>query len=777
MSNQTVKKKAKKQKRNPWILRLILLFWFGLILSVVAIYGILFATSQGVFGKLPDVKDLDNPDINVASEIYSADGVLIDRYEKEKRIPIVYSDIPQHLVEALYSREDARYRTHTGVDGRALLRAIFRGATDGGGSTITQQLAKQLFSKRPHNKIERIKQKLKEWVVATQLEKRYTKDEIITMYLNKFDFIYRANGIAAAARTYYQKELKDLNLNESATLIAMLKNPIIYNPVRHPEKAKHERNVVINQMVKYEYLDEDEAEKIKKESLNLNFKMMESSIKETYSAYFKYAMRRELEAYLKEYEDKYGIEYNLYRDGLKIYTSIDSKMQKMGEKAIKKHLKKMQRTFFATQKGRKRAPFYGISEAKRQRIFEAAMRRTEVYAHLKKSGKTEEQILEEFNKPRDSVSFFTWEGKRYEKNKSLMDSIIYHKHIIQAGLMSMDPKDGTIKAWVGGIDWDYFKYDHVKQAKRQVGSTFKPLVYATAIHQMNYSPCHRISNKRLKVGSWRPKNAGYPYTDALSLRKALAHSVNMVTIRLILESGPEAVIQLAREMGIKNDIPKNATIALGSADLTLYEMVGAYGTFANSGIYVKPEIILQVVDKNGKIIKEHQPETREIFNEEVTYTMIDLMKGVVKMGTGKGIRRYGISSEVAGKTGTTNDGADSWFMGMVPNLVTGVWVGNEDPFAHFNTALSQGAKMALPIWAYYMKSVYKDGKRLGIKSSDKFQKPKGIEDKWDCENMSSFYDFGELGNVSSDNSQEAYIPEEETVNEMLTSDNDSVSFE
>lgn len=768
--------KNKTKKKNPWVWRLIALFWGLLIASVLGIAGILYSVSEGMLGPLPDVEQLENPDINVASEIYSSDGILMDKFEKEQRIPVNFKDIPEHMVKALYAREDVRFNEHSGIDGEAVLRAVFAGGQQGGGSTITQQLAKQLFTiKRSKDKLEAVKQKLKEWVVATQLEQRYTKEEIIAMYLNKFDFIYRANGVEAAAQTYFQKNVQDLDVDEAAMLIAMLKNPVYYNPVDHPERAKNERNIVLRQMLKYGFLNPQEFSQYSEKPLGINFKMLKSSIKETYSAYFKYTMRKELEDYFEKFADKFGVHYDLYRDGLKIYTSIDSRMQKMAEQSIKEHLANEQKLFFQVQKGRSLAPFYDISSAKRKEILEAAMRRTEVYKNMHAQGIDEEKIREEFYKPRESVQFFTWEGKEYRKNKSWMDSIIYHKHIIEAGLMAMNPKDGTIKAWVGGIDWDYFKYDHVKQARRQVGSTFKPFVYATAIHQMNYSPCHQVSNERFKSGNWEPKNANGRYGGTLSLRDGLAHSVNVISARLISESGPEAVIQLAKDLGIKSPIPNNLTIALGSSDITLYEMVGAFSTFANGGIYIKPEFILSIEDKNGKIIKDFEPETREVLSEEVAFTMIDLLEGVVEKGTASGVRRYGITGEVGGKTGTTNAGSDSWYIGLTPNLVTGVWVGNEDRAAHFPGWHSQGAKMALPIWAYFMQKVYKEGKEFGISQKDKFEKPEDIERKWDCSSVNSgFYDFGNIGNYQQPQKTQS---REKSVNEILSSSNDTISFE
>ncbi len=766
--------KTKTQKpKNKWVTRFILYFWLALISMVLAVSGVVYGTSKGMLGKLPDVKELENPEINVASEIISSDGVVIDRYELEKRIPITYQDIPTHMVQALYAREDERYDDHSGVDGKAVLRAVFSGGSDGGGSTITQQLAKQLFSDPPTNKFERIKQKLKEWVVAAQLEKRYTKEEILTMYLNKFDFIYRAHGIEAAAQTYYQKPAKDLTLNESAMLIAMLKNPVLYNPISHPEAAKKQRNVVLNQMLKLGYINRAEYDDLKEQPLNTNFKMLQSSVKESYSAYFKYALKEELNEYFEMYEKKYGIKYDLYRDGLKIYTSIDSRMQKMAENAMKKHLKGLQQRFFAEQKGRQTAPFYNINLAKAEGIFDAAMRRTEMYKNMKARGMSEDSIRMEFERPRDSVKFYTWDGAIYKENQSWMDSIKYHKHIIQSGLMSMDPRDGTIKAWVGGIDYDYFKYDMVKQGKRQVGSTFKPLVYATAINQMNYTPCHRISNMPFRSGTWKPKNASGKYSASLSLREGLAHSVNMISARLISESGPKAVIQLARDLGIESPIEENLTISLGTPSISLYEMVGAFSTFANKGVYIKPEIVMSIEDKNGKILKDFEPLTREVVNEDVAYTMIDLMKGVVERGTGKGIRRYGVSAEVAGKTGTTDEGSDSWFIGATPHLVTGVWVGNEDRAAHFRGWQSQGAKMALPIWGYYMQEVYKQGSELGVRQSDKFEKPEGIDDRWDCSSLQGFNDFGDVASIHDLQTKEEH---EKSVNEMMSADNDTIDF-
>ena len=745
--NKQNKTETKKAKKPFSVKRMLLVVWSLFLIGILGVFLLFLGVSKGALGEMPDIQELENPDIYVSSEIYSSDGVLLDRFETEKRIPVTYNDLPEHLVNALLAREDIRFKTHAGIDPRSTVRALTSAGGQGGASTISQQLAKLLFTgERSKSKVGRVIQKLKEWVVAVELEKRYTKEEIISMYLNKFDFIYNANGIELASKVYFNTTTENLTLGQSAMLVAMLKNPVFYNPLRSPDRAKNERDVFINQIVKYNYLTKEDATAEKSKPIGVDHQEI-NSISESYSAYYKHELRREVEAYLKDMEKETGKKYNLYKDGLKIYVTLDSRLQKKAEDAVAKHLKSIQKTFFAEQKNNPKAPFYGLSEEKRQRIFERSMRNTDLYRHMKKIGKTDEEILEEFNRKRDSVRVFTWDGIEYKKDISLMDSIKYHKHILQAGLMSMDPTDGTIKAWVGGINWDYFKYDHVKQARRQVGSTFKPFVYVTAINQMNYTPCNTISNDRFSIGNWHPRNANGKYGGSQDLKTALAFSTNVVTARLIAQTGVEPVIQVARDLGVESPISKDYTIALGSADLTVYEMVGAMSAFANGGIYIKPELIVRIEDKTGRILKDYQPLTREVVNEYVAYTMLDLMKGVTDRGTGKWVRtRYGINAEVASKTGTTNDNSDGWFMGLTPNLVTGVWVGAEDRFAHFrSTGQGQGAATALPIWAYYMQSVYKEGSKFGVLPTDKFEKPEDIDEKWDCSSLTGFNTYGSMG--------------------------------
>jgi len=743
MENKNNTKKVTKTKKDAsFFKRAIKFLWLGFFAVVLGIAGIFWAASNGWLGEIPNVRDLENPDIYVSSEIISSDGVLLDRFETERRTPVDYKDLPPHLVDALLAKEDVRFFDHPGIDAKAAMRAVTSAGEAGGGSTITQQLAKQLYTKDPSsNVLKRGLQKLKEWVTSVQLEKLYTKEEIIAMYFNKFDFIYGAKGVESASKVYFNKTTKDLDVVEAATLVSMFQNPVAFNPIKHPETSKEKRNLVIDQMVKYNKISKEDGERYKAMPLVTDRQYITEQ-DETYSAYFKTALRKEIEDWLVDYEKETGKTYNLDKDGLKIYVTLDSRMQLIAEEAVKKHLQSVQEKFFAEQRGRKLAPFYNVTEQKRQQIFDQAVKRTDLYKKMKDEGKSDEEIKVEFSTPRDSVKFFTWNGVKYMKNQSLMDSIEYHKHILQAGLMSMDPKDGTIKAWVGGINWDYFKFDHVKQARRQVGSTFKPFVYATAINQLGLTPCHTISNERIP-GKWSPRNANGNYGGSQSLRTALAQSTNIIAARLIMQTGVEPVIQMTRDLGVESPITNDPTIALGSADLSLYEMVGALSAFANGGIYIKPQLILRIEDKQGKVIKDYTPTTREVVNEYVAYTMIDLMKGVSDGGTGSWIRsKYGITSEVAGKTGTTNENSDGWYMGLTPNLVTGVWVGAEDRFAHFaGTAMGQGAATALPIWAYYMQGIYKNGNTFGVLASDKFEKPADIDSRWDCKSLTGFHQY------------------------------------
>jgi len=644
----------------------------------------------------------------------------------------------------LQAKEDERFKEHSGIDLQSVARAVaFRGQR-GGGSTITQQLAKLLFTgTASQNKIQRSFQKLKEWVVAVSLEKRYTKEEIITLYFNKFDFVNNANGIEMASRIYFNKKTSQLTLPEAATFVSMLEAPVANNPLRNPERAKRRRDVVLDQMLKTGYLDQQTYEQAIATPIKTDFHPIKT-IDDGYSAYYKFYLRKEIDQYVKDFEKKTGKSLNLFKDGLKIYTTLDSKMQKYAEEAIKEHLTDLQKRFDAEQRGRKQRPFYLINDKQINTIMTNAMRRTGRYKQLKNAGVPEDSILIEFKKPIKTTRF-TWNGEE-EVEMSPWDSIRYHKQIAQAGLMSMVPGTGEIKAWVGGIDWQHFQYDHIKQGKRQVGSTFKPFVYATAIMKLGMTPCSTVSNATYTKGSWRVLGSG----GHLTLKDALAHSKNPVAVRLIEMTGVKSVIQTARDLGVTEEIPNEYAVALGSSDITIYEMLGAYSTFANYGNYIKPEMIWRIEDANGRIITEIKPVMKEVMNELYAYTMIDLMKGVTEYGTASGeLGRRGVPKgvEIAGKTGTTQNNSDGWFMGITPYLATGVWVGWEDRATHFRgTGEGQGAKMALPIWAIYMKKVWAD-KSLGITMEDKFVKPSNWTGS--CSDLQGLGGYGDDGGLQT----------------------------
>ncbi|RKS96426.1 penicillin-binding protein 1A [Chryseobacterium defluvii] len=764
----------KKNKKNTSWKKWVKFIWLGLIAVVLGISALFFAVSQGFLGEMPDVKELENPDIYVASEIYSADGVLLGKFEKEKTQPIVYKDLPPFLVYALQAKEDERFKEHSGIDLQSVARAVVYGGGRGGGSTITQQLAKLLFTNgASQNKIERAFQKLKEWVVAVSLEKRYTKEEIVTLYFNKFDFLYNANGIEMASRIYFNKTTSQLTLPEAAMFVAMLENPVKNNPMRNPERAKARRDVVLEQMLKTGYIDQATHDKAAATPITLDYHPIKN-INDDYSAYYKFYLKKEIDNYLQDYEKQTGKKLNLYKDGLKIYVTLDSKMQKYAEEAIKEHLTDLQKRFDAEQRGRKQRPFYYLNDKQINDVMVQAMKRTGRYKQLKAAGVSEDSIMMEFKKP-IKTSRFTWNGEE-EVEMSPWDSIRYHKQIAQAGLMSMVPGTGEIKAWVGGIDWQHFQYDHIKQGKRQVGSTFKPFVYATAIMKLGMTPCSAVSNGTYNHKGWHVPGRG----GMLTLKDALAHSQNPVAARLIEMTGVDAVIQTARDLGVTEEIPRNNTIALGSSDITIYEMLGAYSTFANYGNYNKPEMIWRIEDANGRVIKEVNVEPKEVMNPLYAYTMIELMKGVAQYGTASGeLGRKGISKdvEIAGKTGTTQNNSDGWFMGITPKLATGAWVGWEDRATHFfGTGEGQGARMALPIWAIFMKKVWAD-KTLGISPDDKFVKPSEWKDGCsDLQGLNTGYgDDGGLQTIDEIKNPKPVDPtpknnpekKEESVNENL----------
>lgn len=736
------------EKKTTDFSKYIKWFW-GIILGGFLFVCLLFLlASWGVFGALPTFEELENPENNLATEIISSDGKTLGKYAVENRTPIKYKDIPESMVKALVATEDERFYEHSGIDFRGTARAVLKPGS-GGASTITQQLAKMLFTgKASRNIFKRVLQKVKEWVVAVKLERQYTKEEIITMYLNKYDFLNQAVGVRSAARIYFGKEPKELDVEESAMLVGMLKNSSLFNPLRRKEMVKQRRNVVLKQMNRNEFITQQQKDSLQKLGLGLNINREGHS--DGLATYFREHLRSILKEWVKEHPKPNGEEYNIYRDGLKIYTTIDSRMQKYAEEAVYEHMANLQTYFDKEQKRNKNAPFYDINKKEIEKIIRRAKQNSDRYKQMKAAGKSEKEIDKVFNTATD-MRIFTWKGER-DTVMTPYDSIRHYKYFLRSGLVSIEPQTGHIKAWVGGINHRYFKYDAVEQQKRQVGSTFKPFVYATAINQLKMSPCDKLPNTpytipKEKYGmpeDWTPKNAGGKYGGELTLKEALAKSINVITAQLIDKVSPINVVRLAESSGITSKLEANPSIALGAIDLSLLEMVSAYSTFANKGLRVSPLMITRIEDKNGTVLEEFVPETKEVLSEESAYVILDLMQGVTKLGSGARLRStwtsggdavtgfpYKFTNPIAGKTGTTQNQSDGWFMGIVPNLATGVWTGGEDRATHFaGLKYGQGATMSLPTWAIFMRKCYED-KTLEV-SKENFEKPKDISINLDC---------------------------------------------
>jgi len=752
--------KKRKKKVMPKKYRVFYYgFWALFIIGFSSIFGLFYFASTGRLGEMPDFRQLENPNTNLASQIISSDNKVLGKIHfGENRIPIEYKDLPQDLIDALISTEDERFYSHSGIDFKATLRAIVFLNKRGGASTISQQLARQLFvGVRSKNIFEAITQKAKEWVLAVRLEKQYTKEEIITMYLNIYDFGYNGDGIKSASDIFFDKDLDSLKIEESAVLVGMLKNSSYYNPLRRPELVKSRRNVVFGQMRKNNHLNDRELDSLKQLPLGVNY--TPQSHREGLATYFRAYLQEFMKDWTKENTKEDGSKYNLYLDGLKIYTTINHEMQGYAEESVKAHMTNLQREFFNqnTPKLNPTAPFLEIEEEDQEMIFKRAMKRSERWRKMRISGKSEEEMFESFQKP-VSMRIFSWDGDIDTIMKPI-DSIRYYKHFMQVGMMSMEPQTGHVKAWVGGINYKHFQYDHVKQGKRQIGSTFKPFLYATAIDQLKLSPCDSLPdaiyciepNKFGNPEPWCPTNSSDKYGGFRTLKNALANSKNTISAQLMDKVGPKPVADLARNLGIDSFIPDVPAIALGTPDLSVYEMVGAYGAFANQGIYVKPTMITRIEDKNGALLYQANPETKDVISQESAYVTVNLLEGVTKFGSGARLRHdipeeernpvyrdvvtgypYKFQNAIAGKTGTTQNQSDGWFMGMVPNLVTGVWVGAEDRATHFETiAYGQGATMALPIWGLYMKKCY-ESEALGISTED-FIAPEVLNIPLDCE--------------------------------------------
>ena len=703
----------------------------------------LFLASSGAWGDLPDFHELENPETNLATEIMSADNKILGKYFYENRTHVEYSDLSPDLINALIATEDERFFNHSGIDFIALIRVVKGIITNntslGGGSTITQQLAKMFFSKKPSSRIDRVKQKFKEWIIAVRIERQYSKEEIIAMYLNRFDFLNLAVGIKSASKIYFNKSPIDLTIQESATLVGMAKNPSLYNPLRRLEKTEKRRNVVLNQMVKNNYLSKDLRDSLIMLPLVLNYKKADHN--EGQATYFREQLRAFMTDWSKKREAKTGEKYNIYKDGLKIYTTIDSKMQKYAEISVEEHIKKLQNEFYLHWDGFENAPYDTSWRAGQidTLILFPAIKRSERYRKLKMSWFDEDKVLEIFNTP-VPMSIFSWSG-RVDTVLSPLDSIKYYNYFLHSGLISIEPATGAIKAWVGGINHEQFKYDHVKEGKRQVGSTFKPFIYATAIDQFKYSPCFTVPNVQVifEKEEWRldedyiPENANKKYGGEFTLTEGLAKSKNTVSAYLMKRVKPRKVINLARKMGIDSYLPAVPSLCLGTAEISLFEMTGAYSTFANEGMYVAPHFVSRIEDKNGIVLDRFASSPIEILSKEKNYIMVKLLEGVVNQGSGGRLRwKYGLTNQIGAKTGTTQNHSDGWFIGFVPNLVTGVWTGADNRSVRFRDLhLGQGAEMALPIWANYMKNLYRDNS-LGV-SAKNFPFPEnGVSVILDC---------------------------------------------
>ena len=771
-------KKKTKRAREGYKLPLRFL-WGFFILGILTVFLLFGGAALGLYGPMPDLQQLENPKTNLASQIISSDGAVLGKYYfDDNRTPIGFDEIPTNMVEALIATEDERFYEHSGIDWRGTLRAFVFLGKRGGASTISQQLARQiLVGVRSRNKIKTILQKAQEWLIAVQLEQRYTKKEILAMYLNKYDFGYQADGIRSAAKIFFNKTPLELKIEESATLVGMLKNSSLYNPIRRPERVKSRRNIVFQQMVRNKLISSEEKDSLVQLPLEITF--TPESHREGLATYFRAYLKEFMDAWIDANPKPDGTKHNLYRDGIRIFTTIDSRIQQLAENTVGAHMKNLQREFFLqnTEELNPTAPFLDLREGEIDTLMERTAYRTERWRKMKLAGFQEEEILASFKKE-VPMRVFSWKGE-IDTIMTPMDSIRYYKHFLRASLMSMEPQTGHVKAWVGGFNYKHFQYDQVKQGRRQIGSTFKPFLYATAIDQLKLSPCDSLPDalyciepmKHGNLDAWCPKNSGDKYGRTRTLKNALANSVNTVSARLIDLVGPRPVINLARKMGVTSYLPAVPSIALGTPDISLFEMVGAYSTFVNQGIYVKPVMITRIEDKNGRALYEVIPETQDVLSEAAAYVTVNLMQGVTTAGSGARLRHAGLEktnyvyekvvtgypyifeNSIAGKTGTTQNQSDGWFMGMVPNLATGVWVGGEDRAIHFKEiAFGQGATMALPIWGNYMRALY-ENPEFGISQED-FIAPENLSIPVDCEEIADLEskekpkpktDLGELG--------------------------------
>ncbi|HEY1010499.1 MAG TPA: transglycosylase domain-containing protein [Daejeonella sp.] len=723
MQNRKMNTQLTQQDINRYTIR----FWKWII-GIIAFGAILlFSIGLGLFGALPDLRTLENPKSNQASEVISDDNVILGTYYVQNRSNVRYDEISPNVINALIATEDIRFYNHSGIDFKRTFTIIFYNLVGKrqGASTITQQLALNMFSKEGRSKtfIKRLIQKSQELIVAVKLERQYTKEEILTMYLNTVDFgSYNTYGIKSAARTYFSTTPDKLQPEQAAILIGMLKGPSYYNPHRNPERAILRRNTVLENMNKASYISDQETERLKQLPLGLAFNPTDHN--EGSAAYFRAVLKKDIQATLEE-NSIYKADntpYDLDRDGLKIYTTINSRMQHYAEESQAEYMKTLQVSFNNSWKGRD--PF-NFKEAKG--LIDQGMRRSDRYQALKAEGKTEEEIQQDFRTPA-KMTIFSWRGEIDTLMKPI-DSIKYYKLLLRNSLMSMEPQTGYVRAWVGGINFSHFKYDQVKMGTRQVGSTAKPFTYAVAIGNAGFSPCYMVDNLPVSIdagdGTTYNPRAYRSLPGPITLKKGLAHSQNNSTMFLMSQVGATAVATLTKNMGITSPVPAVPSIALGSFEASVYDMAGAYSVFVNHGIWTEPIYLLRIEDKNGNVIYERKPKIKVVMDEQTAYVMTDMLKAVIKEGTGVRLGwKYKLTNPIGGKTGTTNNNSDGWFMGITPELVTGVWTGAEDRAIHFtSTSFGEGANTALPIFGLYMQKVYAD-KRLQYTKGD-FPVPKG----------------------------------------------------
>ena len=751
------------------IRKIIKALWIFLAVIVLAIVIVFVSISKGWIGYMPPVEELENPSYKFATEIFSEDEKVLGTwsYSKENRVYTAYKDLSPSIINALIATEDVRFVEHSGIDAKALFRAfVKRGLmfqkNAGGGSTLSQQLAKQLFTENvARNTLQRLFQKPIEWVIAVKLERYYTKEEILSMYLNKFDFLNNAVGIKTAAYTYFGCEPKDLKIEEAATLVGMCKNPSLYNPVRFNERSRGRRNVVLEQMRKAGYITDAECDSLQALPLKLKYNRVDH--KEGLATYFREYLRGVMTApkpvrsdyrgwqMQKFYEDsiawetnplygwcaknkkKDGTNYNIYTDGLKIYTTINSRMQQYAEDAVKEHLGDyLQPVFFKEKEGSKNAPYArSLPEKRVEELLTKAMKQTERYRLMKEAGASEQQIRKAFDTP-EEMTVFSWKGDK-DTIMTPMDSIRYYKSFLRTGFMSMDPANGHVKAYVGGPNYVYFQYDMAMVGRRQVGSTIKPYLYTLAMEN-GFSPCDQARHVEQTLidengTPWTPRNANDKrYGEMVTLKWGLANSDNWISAYLMGKLNPYDLVRLIHSFGVRNKaIDPVVSLCLGPCEISVGEMVSAYTAFANKGIRVAPLFVTRIEDSDGNVISTFAPQMEEVISASSTYKMLVMLRAVINEGTGGRVRRYGITADMGGKTGTTNDNSDAWFMGFTPSLVSGCWVGGDERDIHFGRmTYGQGAAAALPIWAMYMKKVY-DDPTLGYDQQERFKLPEGFD--------------------------------------------------